>query len=171
MHTEISMRKRIRSTATAVALLFVLLHENRAVATTAIISSASATTAAATATSVGIAKLDGPVAHVLSGGVLVRTVACPVPPEGRPRLRGARPETARPPRLPEPLVVSRRVSVRGAIMVGGQKIQVGLAHARKTVEVTVAPGTYQITVETGITVIAARTTSRDIRRHKAPDYG
>jgi hypothetical protein len=36
-------------------------------------------------------RLDGPVAHVLSGGVLVRTVACPVPPEARPRLRGARP--------------------------------------------------------------------------------
>jgi hypothetical protein len=53
----------------------------------------------------------------------------------------------------------------------GQKIQVGLAHARKTVEVTVAPDTYQITVETGITVIAARTTSRDIRRHKASNYG
>jgi hypothetical protein len=31
-------------------------------------------------------------------------------------------------------LASRRVSVRGAIMVGGQKIQVGLAHARKTVE-------------------------------------
>ena len=116
-------------------------------------------------------RLDGPVVRVLSGGVLVRTVACPVPPEARPRLRGARPGTARPPRLPEPLVVTRRVSVRGSVMVGGQKIQVGLAHARKTVEVTVAPDTYQITVETGITVIAARTTSRDIRRHKASNYG
>ncbi len=56
-------------------------------------------------------------------------------------------------------------------MVGGQKIQVGLAHARKTVGVTVAPDTYQITVETGITVTAARTTGRDIRRHKASNYG
>jgi hypothetical protein len=56
MHTEISVRRRIRSTATAVALLSVLLHENRAVATTAVISSASATMAA-TDTSAGIAKL------------------------------------------------------------------------------------------------------------------
>ena len=47
-------------------------------------------------------------------------------------------------------------------MVGGQKIQVGLSHARKTVPVTVEPG---------ITVTAARTTSRDIRRHKASNYG
>jgi hypothetical protein len=47
-------------------------------------------------------------------------------------------------------------------MVGGQRIQVGLAHARKTVAVTVGPG---------ITVTAAWTTSRDIRRHKASNYG
>jgi transposase InsO family protein len=116
-------------------------------------------------------RLDGPVAHVLAAGVIVRTVACPVPPEARPRLRGARPGTAQPPRLPEPLVVTRRVSVRGAIMVGGQKIQVGLAHARKTVQVTVGPDTYQIAVEAGITVTAARTSSRDIKRHKASNYG
>jgi hypothetical protein len=116
-------------------------------------------------------RLEGPVAHVLAGGVLVRTVACPVPAEARPRLRGARPGTAQPPCLPEPLVVTRRVSVRGSVMVGGQRIQVGLAHARKTVQVTVGPDTYQVTVETGITVTAARTTSRDIRRHKASNYG
>jgi hypothetical protein len=116
-------------------------------------------------------RLEGPVAHVLASGVLVRTVACPVPPEVRPRLRGARPGTARPPRLPEPLSVTRRVSARGSVMVGGQRIQVGLAHARKTVEVTVGPDTYQVAVETGITVTAARTTSRDIRRHKASNYG
>ena len=112
-------------------------------------------------------RLDGPVVHVLAGGVLARTLACPVPPEARPRLRGARPGTAQPPRLPEPLVVTRRVSVRGSVMIGGQKIQVGLVHARKTVQVNVGPDTYQVAVETGITVTAARTSSRDIRRHKA----
>jgi len=55
-------------------------------------------------------------------------------------------------------------------MVGRQKIQVGLAHARKTAEVTVEAGTCQITVEDGITLTAPRTTSRDIRRHKASNY-
>jgi len=97
------------------------------------------------------------------------TVACPVPPESRPRLRGARPGTAPPPLLPEPLVVTRRVSVRGSVMVGRQ-IQVGLAHARKTVQVTVGPDTYQITVEPGITVTAPRASGRDIRRHQASNY-
>ena len=56
-------------------------------------------------------------------------------------------------------------------MVGGQKIQVGLAHARKTVAVTVGPDTIQVAAEASITVTAARAASRDIRRHKAPDYG
>jgi hypothetical protein len=69
------------------------------------------------------------------------------------------------------LVVKRRVSVRGTSMVGGQRIQVGLPHARKTAEVTVGADTYQITVDGGITLIAPRTTSRDIRRHKASNYG
>jgi hypothetical protein len=115
-------------------------------------------------------RLEGPVVHVLAGGVLARTLACPVPPEARPRLRGARPGTAQPPRLPEPLTVTRRVSVRGAIMIGGQKIQVGLAHAGKTVQVSVGPDTYQIDVEPGITVTAPRVGSGEIRRHKASHY-
>lgn len=114
--------------------------------------------------------LDGPVAHVLSGGILTRTIACPVPHEARPRLRGARAGTARPPRLPEPLTVTRRVSVRGAIMIGGQTIQVGLPHARRTAEVTVQSDSYQITIEPGVIITAPRATSRDIRRHKASSY-
>jgi transposase InsO family protein len=116
-------------------------------------------------------RLDGPVAHILCGGAVARTVACPLPQEARSRLRSARAGTAQPPRLPEPLTVTRRVSVRGAIMIGGQRIQVGLAHARKTAQVTAEADTYQITVEPGITIGAPRTTSSDIRRHKASNYG
>ena len=55
-------------------------------------------------------------------------------------------------------------------MVGGQKIQVGLAHARKTVQISAGPDTYQIAVEPGMTITAPRTGSRDIRRRKASNY-
>jgi hypothetical protein len=55
-------------------------------------------------------------------------------------------------------------------MIGGQKIQVGLAHARKTAEATAEADTHQITVEPGITITAPGTTSTDIRRHKASSY-
>jgi hypothetical protein len=114
-------------------------------------------------------RLDGPVAHILSGGTVVRTLA--VPAHARARLRGARSGTAGPPQLPEPLHVQRRVSIRGAIMIGGQRIQVGLPHAGKTAEVTVESDTYQITLADGIAMSAPRKTSHDIRRHKASNYG
>jgi hypothetical protein len=67
-------------------------------------------------------------------------------------------------------MVKRRVSVRGAIMIGAEKIQVGLAQAGKTTEITVEADSCQITIEPGITITALRTTSRDIRRHKASNY-
>ena len=115
-------------------------------------------------------RLDGPVAHILAGGTVVRTIACPVPQPARHRLRGARAGTAGSPQLPAPLTVRRRVSVRGAIMIGGQRIQVGLPHAGKTVTITVGSDIYQITVEDGITIAAPRKTSGAINRHKASDY-
>jgi hypothetical protein len=47
-------------------------------------------------------------------------------------------------------------------MIGGQKIQVGLVHARKTVQVSVGPDTCQIAVEPGITIYCAA--------HQQPRY-
>jgi hypothetical protein len=44
------------------------------------------------------------------------------------------------------------------------------AFSRKTAEVTSASGTYQIHVEDGVVITAPRTTSRDIKRHKASAY-
>jgi hypothetical protein len=115
-------------------------------------------------------RLDGPVAHILSGGTLTRTVACPVPEQTRIQLRGARPGAACPPQLPEPLVVTRRISARGAIMAGGRRIQVGLPHAGKTARVIIEDDTYRISVEDGVAITAPRKTSREILRHKASTY-
>ena len=50
-------------------------------------------------------RLDGPVARILSGQTLARTVACPVPQQARARLRGARDGIADPPQLPDPQLV------------------------------------------------------------------
>jgi hypothetical protein len=41
--------------------------------------------------------------------------------------------------------------MRRAITAGGHKSQAGLLHARETTQITVETGTYQITVEPGIT--------------------
>jgi hypothetical protein len=99
-------------------------------------------------------RLDGPVAQSWPAGSW--PVLSPAPSRPRPGPGCAEPGPG-PPSRPAPLVVTRRVSVRGAIMVGGQRIQVGLAHARKTVAVTVGPDTIQVAVEPGITGTAART--------------
>jgi hypothetical protein len=40
--------------------------------------------------------------------------------------------------------VKRQISVRGAIMIGGQRIQVGLTHAGKTADVTVETDTFRV---------------------------
>ena len=56
-------------------------------------------------------------------------------------------------------------------MIGGKRIQVGLPHAGKTAEITIETDTYQITVADDVSITAARTTSRDIKRHKAANYG
>jgi hypothetical protein len=87
-------------------------------------------------------RLEGPLAHILSAGTVVRTVACPVPAQARARLRGARAGTPGPPQLPEALQVKRRVSARGAIMIGSQRIQVGLPHAGQIAQVTIEADTY-----------------------------
>ena len=50
--------------------------------------------------------------------------------------------------------MTRRVCVRGTIMIGGQKIQAGLVHACKTAGITVEVGRYRITVEPGIIITA-----------------
>ena len=94
-------------------------------------------------------RLDGPVAHVLAGGALARTLACPVPPEARPRLRGARPGTAQPPRLPEPLT-RPAAGLRPRLDHDWRAADPGRSpHAGKTAEVTVESDTYQITLEAG----------------------
>ena len=60
--------------------------------------------------------------------------------------------------------------MRGSIMVGRQKIRVGLAHAAKPLRVIVEADTCQVTVGPGLTMTAPRTTSRGTRRHKASIY-
>jgi hypothetical protein len=75
--------------------------------------------------------------------MLVRTAARPVRQSQRTALRGGRAGTGEQPRLPESLRVKRQISVRGAIMIGGQQMQVGLTHAGKTADVTVETDTFR----------------------------
>jgi hypothetical protein len=56
------------------------------------------------------------------------------------------------------------VACAGFLVVGLSMVTIGPSQRG-------GPDTYQVTVETGTTVTAPRTASRDIRRHKASNYG
>lgn len=96
---------------------------------------------------------------------LLRTRPNPIP-AGKTRfLRGVRP--AGPPLRPpiEPITVQRRASNTGVIMVAGQKVALGRAHAHQTVTVHVAETTLAIEVD-GETRVVRRTTDQPVRSIK-----
>jgi hypothetical protein len=96
---------------------------------------------------------------------LLRTRPNPIPPEQLRGLRGVRP--AGPPLRPstEPVTVQRRASTEGVIVVAGQKLAIGRAHAHHTVTVHVAETT--VTVEAdGETRVFRRTSTKPVRSIK-----
>jgi hypothetical protein len=106
-------------------------------------------------------------AVISHGGVLLRTPPCLVPPAGRQRLRGVRRAGSFPSAAVARIVVQRRVSQRGSIMVATQRIHVGLIHARKIVTVTASDHTFQISLDSETISVVPRTTTREIHRYKA----
>ncbi|HLH58019.1 MAG TPA: IS481 family transposase, partial [Streptosporangiaceae bacterium] len=67
-------------------------------------------------------RMEGTLMAVLShDGILLRTMACPIPVGRRYRLRGARRAGSLPPQPGGPIIVQRRVSCRGSLMVARQK--------------------------------------------------
>jgi hypothetical protein len=110
-------------------------------------------------------RMDGTQMAVIShDAVLLHTLPCPVPPADRHRLLGARRATSTPVPPSAPLVVQRRVSQRGSIMVATQRIHLGMIHAGKVVAVTAADHSFRLNID-GETV--ARTNGREIHRYKA----
>ena len=113
-------------------------------------------------------RMDGTQMAVIShDGKLVRTVPCPVPARDRHQLRGARRATTSQPPAAGPVIVQRRVSQRGSIMVATQRVQVGMIHARKIVTVTASDHTFEVLVDGQVVAVVPRTTSRELRRYKA----
>jgi transposase InsO family protein len=113
-------------------------------------------------------RMDGTQMAVIShDGELLRTLPCPVPPAARHRLRGARRADSMPAPLAGPIVVQRRVSQRGSIMVARQKIHVGMIHARQIVTVTASDRSFELSIDGEMVAVVPRTTTREIHRYKA----
>ncbi len=75
---------------------------------------------------------------ISANGVLLRSLPSPLAPADHIRIRDARPAGPPPRPSTEPVRVQRRVSCRGALVVAGQRIHVGMVHAGRTVTVEAA---------------------------------
>ena len=113
-------------------------------------------------------RMDGTQMAVIShDGTSLRTLPCPIPTGQRHRLRGARRAATVLPAVSAPVIVQRRVSQRGQIMVATQRIHVGMIHAGKIVTVTADDHSFRLDID-GITVAnVPRTTNSEIHRYKA----
>jgi transposase InsO family protein len=99
--------------------------------------------------------------------VLLRTRPNPLTRDQVNRLRGARP-AGPPPRPPsEPIRVQRRASATGLIVVCGQKIALGRAHAGQTLAIAVSDTTLAIELDDAETRVVRRTTTTPVRNIKA----
>jgi hypothetical protein len=117
-------------------------------------------------------RMEGQLMAVIgSGGSLLRTLACPIPPERRWRLRGARSGSSLPPAPGGPITVQRRVSCQGAFMVARQKIHAGMIHAGKTATVICENNCFRVVIDGETAAVVPRTTTGQIHRYKANATG
>jgi hypothetical protein len=112
-------------------------------------------------------RIDGGVMQIISAnGVLLRSLPSPLTPADHIRIRDARPAGPPPRPSTEPVRVQRRVSCRGALVVAGQRIHVGMVHAGRTVTVEAADHTFRVYDGDEQLTEVARTTLKTIARFK-----
>ena len=113
-------------------------------------------------------RLDGHLVHVISDGVLAKTLPSPVPAGDRGKLRGARiAAAALPAPAPGPVSVQRKVPRDGVIMVTRQRLRVGATYAGKIVTVHVEDTHFRVTCDGAEISLHPRTEQRPVTRWKA----
>ena len=113
-------------------------------------------------------RLDGHLIHVVSGGVLAKTLPSPVPAGDRARLRGARiARTPLPAPAPGPVSVQRKVPKDGVIMVTRQRLRVGATYAGKIVTVHVEDTHFRVTCDGTDIALHPRNEQRPVTRWRA----
>ena len=112
------------------------------------------------------ARIDRGLMQITADGVLLRSLPNPLTSGDLARIRDARPAGPPPTPAPEALRVERRISSRGALVVAGQRIHVGIAHAGRTVTVETADPTFRIYDGDQVLTEVARTTTKTITRFK-----
>ncbi|HEV2360411.1 MAG TPA: IS481 family transposase, partial [Acidimicrobiales bacterium] len=83
-------------------------------------------------------RLEDDLCFVIADGEIASSMPSPVPLEDRVRIHGARVAGPLPPARSGAIVLTRRLSSRGQLQVGGERYSVGLAHANRLVKVVVS---------------------------------
>jgi hypothetical protein len=112
-------------------------------------------------------RLEAATMHVLADGALVRSLPTPVPVGSRARLQGARLAPGALVVPQGPVVVRRRASQRGQLQVAGERVQVGLSHARQVLTIQVAEREFRVFDQGGLIKIIARRDRQEVTRIKA----
>lgn len=105
--------------------------------------------------------------QITSDGILLRSLPNPLTSAEIARVRDARPAGPPPTPTPEPLRVERRVSCRGSLVIAGQRIHVGIAHAGSTLTVEPAGTTFRVYDADQLITEVAQSTTKTIARFKA----
>ena len=115
-------------------------------------------------------RVEPTLLQVVCDGRVVKTLPSPVPADLRHRLPGARVAGLAPEPATGPVAVQRVVSQRGQIQVGGQRLQVGLRHARKHVIVLVHEDRYEVLDHDELLKSVSRTAPKEVTRFKASEH-
>jgi hypothetical protein len=111
-------------------------------------------------------RLDAGLLQLVDDGILLRSLPNPLTPADVARIRDARPAGPAPQPAPEPVRVERRISSRGAIVVAGQRIHVGMVHAGRTVTIESTDRTFRVTAGEELLAEVPRTATKPIARFK-----
>jgi hypothetical protein len=111
-------------------------------------------------------RIDRGLLQLIDNGTLLRSRPNPLTPAEMARIRDARPAGPPPVPAPEPVRVQRRISCRGALVVAGQRIHVGMVHAGRTVTVEADDRTFRVYGDGELLAEVARTTRKPIARFK-----
>jgi hypothetical protein len=112
-------------------------------------------------------RIDRGVMQLAADGVLLRSLPNPLSAAEIARIRDARPAGPAPVPAAEPIRVQRRVSSRGALVVAGQRIHVGIGHAGRTLDVEPADRTIRVYDPHGVLLAEVPcTTTKNIARFK-----
>ena len=113
-------------------------------------------------------RLEAATMHVLADGALVRSLPSPVQAAARAKLHGARLACGGLVVPQGPVVVRRRVSQRGQLQVAGERVQVGLSHARQVVTVHVAEREFRVFDNSGLIKVIPRHDRQEVTPHQGP---